>query len=111
MIPPTSTPAPNRSPPHLKGFFVILCAVAILVGCSTQSKHKWMTRFFDGVPVPGASTNRGPVVRYDEDGHPMGILTPLPTNVAAAVAPPFTRHPPYEERKCTECHESKYSPS
>src|ERR1051326_7628133 len=104
-------PDSKRSVPDLKGLLVVVCAVAILVGCSTQSRHKWLTRFFDGVPVPGASTNRGAIVRYDEDGRPLGVLAPLPTNVAAAVAPPFTRHPPYEERKCTECHESRFSPS
>jgi predicted CXXCH cytochrome family protein len=84
-------------------------ALAALAGCSTQTKHRWLTFFFDGVPPIGAETNPPPAaIAYDEEGRPVGVFLPS-TNAAPAPAPPFTRHPPYEDRQCTECHESKFS--
>ena len=47
------------------------CAHFDVSGCSTQTKQKWLTFFFDGVPVPGAGTNAVPKVAYDEDGRPI----------------------------------------
>ena len=85
------------------------CAVALLIGCSSQTKQKWLTTFFDGVPQPGAArTNRSAIV-YDYDGRPMQTLPERSTNFAAAVAPFFVPHPPFEQKICTECHESRFS--
>src|SRR5262245_47798776 len=72
---------------------VPLFCVAILVGCSTETKHKWLTFFFDGVPSPGASTNASGVV-YDENGRPLDRTVVVHTN-APAPKPFFDAHPPY----------------
>ncbi|MCX8091801.1 MAG: cytochrome c3 family protein [Verrucomicrobiae bacterium] len=85
-----------------------ILALAALLGCSTQTRHRWLTFFFDGVPPLGAQTNPPPAVAYDEDGRPL-ILTAPATTATPAAAPPYTRHPPYEDRQCTECHESRFS--
>jgi hypothetical protein len=54
----------------LPSFIVMLFGLAILVGCTTEKKQKWLTFFFDGVPLPGGGTN-APVVVYDENGAPL----------------------------------------
>jgi predicted CXXCH cytochrome family protein len=80
---------------------------ALLSGCSTENKHKWLTRFFDGVPPLGGATN-APA--------PTLATQPATTNEVAATQPqPQTQqakiflHQPYAKRQCTECHESQYS--
>jgi predicted CXXCH cytochrome family protein len=85
-----------------------ILTLAALAGCTTETKHRWLTFFFDGVPPVGAETNPPPAIAYDEEGRAVGVFMPS-TNAAPAPAPPFTRHPPYEDRQCTECHESKFS--
>ena len=82
--------------------------VALLIGCSSQTKQKWITTFFDGVPQSGGHTNR-PTVRYDDDGRPIQGTPERATNYAAALAPFFVPHPPFEQKICTDCHESKFS--
>lgn len=86
----------------------VACAVfglAFLVGCSTQTKQKWLTFFFDGVPQPGAHTNA--------PAQPLGAQS-VPTNaVAEAAAQPVKAklfiHPPYAKRECSVCHQSEFS--
>lgn len=88
-----------------------LLGLLVMVGCTTDTNRRWLTVFFDGVPDPNApkNTNQAPV-RLDEDGKPLGdAVFVASTNFAAVKAPKFTFHPPYEEKKCTECHVSKFS--
>ncbi len=105
-------PRPGRrslQPAQVRALWLAaLLGLAALAGCSTQTKHRWLTFFFDGVPPIGAETNPPPAIAYDEEGRPVGVFAPS-TNAAPAPAPPFTRHPPYEDRQCTECHESRFS--
>ena len=82
----------------------MLAMVGWLVGCATDTKQRWLTFFFDGVPQPGAETNHAPA-------QVSGAVQP--TNAVAA-APTITRvkminHPPYEKEECTKCHESAFS--
>ncbi|HYG34007.1 MAG TPA: cytochrome c3 family protein, partial [Clostridia bacterium] len=83
--------------------------MVVLVGCSTQSKQKWLTFFFDGVPVPGSAATNGPPVQYDENGQPLLKTEHQQPSLPAAVKVQFTAHPPYDDQKCSECHLSKFS--
>lgn len=82
--------------------------LVLLIGCSSQTKQKWLTTFFDGVPQGGVRTNRQSIV-YDENGKPMQVRASVTTNYGPAEAPFFVPHPPFEQKICTDCHESKYS--
>ena len=90
-------------------FWTVLVAAGILLGCSTQSRQKWLTTFFDGVPGSRSTTNilRTPL---DEDGRPLTLPSPPSTAaLATAVTHPFVPHPPYENKQCGECHLSRFS--
>jgi predicted CXXCH cytochrome family protein len=88
-----------------------LLGLVVMVGCTTEGKRRWLTVFFDGVPDPNAPKATNQVSpQFDEDGRPLaGAVFVKNTNFAAVKAPKFTFHPPYEEKKCTECHVSKFS--
>src|SRR6185436_17934629 len=94
---------------HPSLWLTLLAVALIVLGCSAPTKDKWLRTFFDGVPVAGAVTNQA-AAQFDEDGRPLAaVATAAPTNLLAAIAPPFTKHPPYDEKKCSECHISKFS--
>ena len=106
MNPPLTKANFRRRGCTLGGLAGLVCGVMILAGCTTDSKQKWLTFFFDGVPQPGA-TNA--VVAPDTH-------RPAATNAVSgspAVAPPprfqLDVHPPYANRDCTACHESQFS--
>lgn len=81
-----------------------------LLGCSTESSQQWLSVFFDGVPGAGGTGTNEPAIQYDENGRPLATTPPPTINEGLGVEPPkFTTHPPYEERNCTACHESKFS--
>src|SRR5215831_19295373 len=92
---------------HLPSVVFIIFGVVILLGCSTDKKRKWLTFFFDGVPTAGQGTN-APTVVYDENGKPLDRTVVVHTN-APAPKIKFIAHPPYEDKKCNECHESRFS--
>ena len=96
---------------NLKGVFVALLVVGVFVGCTTRSGHEWLSTFFDGVPDPNApKPTNGLAQQFDENGKPLaGEAFRKSTNLAAAPRPFFVAHPPYEEKKCSECHESRFS--
>ncbi|MGZ8940291.1 MAG: hypothetical protein ACXW32_13880, partial [Limisphaerales bacterium] len=101
---------PSKIRPLLstRNIVLVLLGVGMLVGCTTTSNHKWLSTFFDGVPDPNAPKPTNQVVQqFDENGKPLesGVFVPN-TNFAAVKAPFFAAHPPYEEKRCTECHES-----
>ena len=96
---------PNRK---LSASLAVLLGLALLVGCKTENKQKWLTFFFDGVPNPNA-TNAS-VVIYDENGQPLDRAPAIiPTNAAPVVKIQFHPHPPYENKECDKCHESRFS--
>jgi predicted CXXCH cytochrome family protein len=90
------------------GFWIVLLGVGLLVGCSTHTQHRWLTFFFDGVPAPGA-TNAVARLQYDEDGRPLAVPQAAPAPAPTPVLHAFTAHPPYEDKRCTECHVSRFS--
>lgn len=67
----------------------------LAVGCSTETKQRWLHVFFTGVD----GTN----------GRPASVTAPVVTNVVAVpaavpAAPAVYMHPLYAERKCDSCH-------
>jgi len=76
----------------------------LIAGCTSHTKHKWLTFFFDGVPgSDGASVPAQP-------GSPPAETTNLPpVQVPSAAEPLVVVHPPYADRKCIACHASNYS--
>jgi predicted CXXCH cytochrome family protein len=86
----------------------VLCGLLILLGCTTEKKQKWLNFFFDGVPAPGQGTN-APAVVYDENGQPLDKTAVVHTNAPAITKIKFVAHPPYEDKNCNECHESRFS--
>src|SRR6476620_7790484 len=92
---------------YLPSVIFVVCGLVILLGCATEKKQKWLNFFFDGVPAPGQGTN-GTTVVYDENGQPLDKTVVVHTN-AAFPKVKFVAHPPYEDKKCNECHESRFS--
>src|SRR5689334_22217565 len=91
----------------------LLCwlALALLLaalGCAADKKQRLLAFFFDGVPSPGSVTN-APRVEYDENGKPLDRVVLVQANLTPAPRPKFVAHPPYEDHKCNECHESRFS--
>src|SRR5690242_6584346 len=82
----------------------VVCGLVILLGCTTEKKQKWLNFFLDGVPAPGQGTN-GPTVVYDENGQPLDKTGVVHTNAPVVAKIKFVAHPPYEDKKCNECHE------
>lgn len=84
----------------------VFIVLLLLVGCTTETKHKWLSRFFDGVPA--CSATNAPSAAVEE-----GVsVTNATVSVAAQPAQPLiphSLHPPYHDGNCTECHESKFS--
>jgi predicted CXXCH cytochrome family protein len=101
-----SPPGPRPRKGKLKACLLVVCGLAVLAGCSTQKKEKWLTFFFDG--VHSSRGTNSPAIVYDEDGRPLD-QTPAVVRTNAVVKILFTAHPPYENKECTECHESRFS--
>jgi predicted CXXCH cytochrome family protein len=85
-----------------------LCVATGVIGCATEKKQKWLSFFFDGVPATGSPTNSAQI-EYDENGKPLDKLVVAQPNQPAAPKQTFVAHPPYEDKKCNECHESRFS--
>lgn len=68
-----------------------ILAALVLIGCSAATRHKTLTRFFDGVPPLDASTGHGPKVTATTIGTP-------------SVPVPGREHGPYAARQCDACH-------
>src|SRR6516162_830704 len=78
-----------------------ICGALLVAGCKSETKQKWLTAFFDGVPSEADRTNK-PVASA-------AITSQAgPTTVAAPVVPKgpmMFSHPPFVDHKCAECHE------
>ncbi|HXF10340.1 MAG TPA: cytochrome c3 family protein, partial [Desulfuromonadaceae bacterium] len=84
---------------HIIALAAILCGLWLAAGCASDTQHKVLTLFFDGVPGPG-NTNVA-VVASEE--------TPLPADKPAPPPPPppvdlSSVHPPFRDQKCSQCH-------
>ncbi len=81
-----------------------ICGLLLAAGCSSATKHRWLTVFFDGVPGPEQAANSRPLVRPQVQS-----TNPAPVRVAAPAEPSLVVHAPYAERNCVACHASDYS--
>ena len=87
-----------------------ILAMILVMGCSSNSKDKWLNFFFDGVPSkkgakPGDSSSRS-----FENTNLGPVLVMIPPKIeATSNVPQLVVHRPYEERRCTECHASNFS--
>lgn len=69
-------------------------------GCSAKKNYKTLSFFFDGVPKPGEKSKTG----GKKVQGPVLEKAPLkPENWDKIIS----RHPPYAERKCKECHNTR----
>ncbi|NOY82037.1 MAG: hypothetical protein GXP31_13655 [Kiritimatiellaeota bacterium] len=73
-----------------------------MTGCSTETRHQWLTVFFEGVPPlrseAAAARAAQPVVAAPDD-----------TSRVESTKPVIVTHEPYGERKCRACHASGFS--
>src|SRR6266568_8076165 len=77
-------------------------------GCSSATKRKWLSFFFDGVPpeTSASSTPTGSANGSDTNAVQPGVVVTKP----ARFSPPTpVIHKPFEENKCTKCHQSEFS--
>ncbi len=76
----------------------LLVAVAALLACSPQTRHRVLNFFFDGVPEPGAA--RPPSWPHEI------VVGPVPIPAESPTIPPSYRsaHEPYVRRECDQCH-------
>src|SRR5262245_50030200 len=61
-----------------RSLLLILTLAGVVIGCTTEKKHKWLTFFFDGVPSPGATNTVR--IEYDENGRPLDKTVAPQTN-------------------------------
>jgi len=84
----------------------VLCGVVALAGCSTETKHRLLVFFFEGVDPPRSSSTPAPVASSAKDAD-ASQATPVPPIPSARVV---YYHQPYMEQKCTACHQTVFSP-
>src|ERR1051325_9908315 len=79
---------------------------AVLLGCSSAYKRKWLTTFFDGVPPEHSGTN---IVAVSL-GNPATneVAAESKTAISAAAEANYFAHPPFAEEKCSSCHASQF---
>ena len=102
-----SLPAPKPSVALRTCLAGLALGWLLLAGCSGPSKQKWLSTFFDGVPVPGARTN-APAAQAAAAPQP-GTTNVVAQQAPASAAPKFFMHPPYAQRRCAECHQAQTS--
>ncbi|MGD9897701.1 MAG: cytochrome c3 family protein [Calditrichaceae bacterium] len=79
-------------------FIFLLAAIALLVACHPESRHKVLSTFFDGVPDPEAKqsvTMDTVSVTVNDSGIPVSPKSDRPK---------MTIHPVYAEKSCDACH-------
>src|SRR5690349_10490536 len=100
----------TRSILHLPFSILVFClALIVLAGCRTETKQKWLTFFFDGVPQPGATNAAATHVVSQTPQISATNTINRSTTPAPAPRLAIVIHPPYAQRECTACHESAYS--
>lgn len=82
---------------------IILGAILLTAGCASDTRHKWLTVFFDGVPPAGGKTNVPANVSAPAEAAPTNNVptpAPLPPADLSSV------HPAFRDQKCSQCHQS-----
>lgn len=97
MLRPTRTTHPTRplwrSRARAGVLWCVIAGACVWAGCTvTKTNYKTLSFFFDGVPDPEATLQKG---------------APGDTTIAVAVV----QHKPFLEEKCEACHKTQYRPS
>ena len=84
---------------------VIALGLAVSACTTPEQKLWWKVTFLDGVPPPGHETE---TAGFAED---VERMTPAAKALAAlrAAKHEISRHGPYAQKKCSQCHASEYS--
>ncbi|RME95798.1 MAG: hypothetical protein D6766_02310 [Verrucomicrobia bacterium] len=97
---------PNRR--HRPGRWTLVLLLGMLLGsCSPERKQAWLEFFFDGVPDPNAPA--------PTQARPGARVTPAQQALSNALSQAAQRrargsvHPPFAERQCQKCHQSRFS--
>ncbi len=75
---------------------IILLISFIILSCSAETRHRVLSSFFDGVPVP-SSSKRG--VKPDT----LSVKSKDVSRSRQDIVPVFS-HPFYEDKECEPCH-------
>lgn len=87
----------------------VTCALALAVaGCATKERRRWLSVFFDGVPAEGTKPARSASPQTPQTPQALTNAT-VSSSLAPAAEPTVHMHPPYADRQCDRCHESKFS--
>ena len=86
--------------PWLQVAGCILGLVLLTAGCSSATKRKWLTFFFDGVPSETAPPKQPIAQHANTNQH----VVEAPRKAVLPVAPQHDTHRPFAEGKCIECH-------
>lgn len=81
-------------------------AVALTVGCTSATRHRWLTTFFDGVPPEHPATNIFAVAHSTNAEEVVQVQQAIPPKPAEPV---YFGHKPFTEDKCASCHESQFA--
>jgi len=103
---PSHTP-PRRWRRTLGALSILVLAALVLAGCHSDTKQKWLSVFFDGVPQPGATNKVSFAGARISTTNAVGQVTT--TTNALPPRPKLNVHPPYADHNCTACHESEFS--
>jgi len=79
---------------------VTIILIINLFGCSAVPRHKTLSFFFDGVPVPGEK-NTG----IAPDTINRSKLLALKSTPVKAEMPLINYHKPFQEKRCGTCHD------
>lgn len=82
---------------------LLFLSLFILPGCSVKKNHKILSFFFDGVPKPGEETTK----EKEADKTTTRSQVPKKPETTTKLVKMVSRHPPYVERECKECHQVK----
>lgn len=88
-------------PKRRKHFFALACLASIVCACSPATRHEVFSTLIDGCP---SST---PVAQICADpSHAVGgRLAEADGSKGAPVAKKASKHKPYQEKKCDDCHD------
>ncbi|MBJ6751533.1 cytochrome c3 family protein [Geomonas anaerohicana] len=87
----------------LSRILVLVVAVLTLAGCEPAARQRFLTTFFDEVPV------LPPVEEYCAEAAVKNTVQTSAGKPVAVVKPEYkpSSHPPYEEKRCNGCHEAE----
>lgn len=82
---------------------LLLAAAVVVPACSTSTRYRMLTFFFDGVPPPEGEA----VPAGQEDGAIGSALSPSEESPRVTERRPLYTHPPFQKNRCDRCHNVK----